>query len=108
VIAALALTWLATGMILLADDGRRRALGDWRWPRQSDKALRLVALGLAWAAARALGPALPAALVLPALALLAMVTFSTAVLLWPLAPRGYAASLPLSALALALAPLVAG
>jgi len=91
VIAAAALFWLATGLLLLARQPRSA-----RWPATASYGLRAAALGCAALALSALGHELPPALAAVAATLLAMSALSVAVVAWPLAPRVCGWSLPLA------------
>jgi hypothetical protein len=94
------LCWLGVGLWLLSDARRTRRLGPTApsltpsWSR----ALRLLGGMLVLGAAGPLGRDLGAALAVAALLVLAMTVLSLAVVLFPLRPRGYAASLPVALL----------
>jgi hypothetical protein len=101
---ALASCWLGVGLWLLADEARLRRLSAVSLSRAGALALRLSGGGLVLGAGIALERTLGGALATPALLVLTMAALSLAVLMFPLWPRWYAASLPM-ALALALAAL---
>ena len=91
------LCWLGVGLWLLSDAARARRLGPTApslTPSRS-RALRLLGSLLVLGAAVPLGRDLGAALTVAALLVLAMTVLSLAVL-FPLRPRGYAASLPVA------------
>lgn len=104
-----ALCWLGVGLWLLTDAARARRFGPSTpsltpgWSRT----LRLLGTGLIIAAVVPLGRDLGAALAFATLLVLAMTVSSLAVVLFPLRPRWYAASLPV-ALLIALATGVWG
>jgi hypothetical protein len=98
------LCWLGVGLWLLSDAARARRLGPTapRLTPAGSRALRLLGGMLVLGAAVPLGRDLGAALAVAALLVLAMTVLSLAVVLFPLRPREYAASLPM-ALLLAIA-----
>jgi hypothetical protein len=94
------LCWLGVGLWLLSDAARARRLGPTApslTPSRS-RALRLLGSMLVLGAAVPLGRDLGAALTVAALLVLAMTVLSLAVVLFPLRPRGYVASLPVALL----------
>jgi hypothetical protein len=101
---AAALCWLGAGLWLLADGARLRRLAAVPLTRAGALGLRLSGGGLVLGAGVALERELGAALATVALLVLTMAALSLAVLLFPLRPRWYAASLPM-ALAFTLALL---
>jgi hypothetical protein len=98
------LCWIGVGLWLLSDAARTRRLGSMApsLTPSGSRALRLLGGTLILGAAVPLGRELGAALAVAALLVLAMTVSSLAVVLFPLRPRGYAASLPV-ALLIALA-----
>jgi hypothetical protein len=94
------LCWLGIGLWLLSDAARARRLGLTapRLTPPGSLALRLLGSVLVLGAAVPLGRELGAALAVAVLLVLAMTVSSVAVVLFPLRPRGYAASLPVALL----------
>ena len=99
---AVACSWLAVGLWLLADAGRLRRVVPMALGGGGRRGLHAVALGLLVAGALPLVREQGTALALTSLLLLVMAALSVAVLCFPLRPRWYALSLPV-ALLLALA-----
>ena len=101
---ALALCWLGIGLWLLADATRANRVAPVPVTPTRARLLRTAGGLLIAAAAAPLARELGIALGLTALLVLAMAALSVAVVLFPVRPRWYAASLPL-ALLLALVSL---
>jgi hypothetical protein len=104
---ASALCWLGVGLWLLADAARMRRLAALRRPAAAARALRISGGVLILAAVVPLVRDLGAPLGVAAMLVLAMTVLSLAVVVFPLRPRWYAATLPV-ALVIALASVICG